>query len=394
MPDSERVRVGDVLELRRTAVEIDPLEEYTLIGVYSFGKGIFHRQSTLGADLGDYRFFEVHPGDLVLSNIQAWEGAIAWANDEDQNTVGTHRFLTYVAKDERIDTSWARYFFLSEPGFALVQQAAPGTVKRNRTLAIDRFENLVIPLPHIDEQHRVARRLDSLLSQWSGAAAATRGFARTIGGVHASWLGRAMQGWPLVERLGEAAAVYRGHGPRYEPGSGRMVVNQACVRADALDLTACREAEPSWWDGVPAHLRVRSKDVLVNSTGEGTIGRSTVAPDDAVGLPFDSHVLVARVDTERLLPLFLDAFLTSPAGQEAIEALKSANTTKQTELGKQKLERLQIPMPSLKEQEALVHDIQRIQDRIARTRQSVVSRDALVRALPTSLLNRAFAGLM
>ena len=34
-----------------------------------------------GSELGDYRFFEIEPGDLVLSNIQAWEGAIALATD-------------------------------------------------------------------------------------------------------------------------------------------------------------------------------------------------------------------------------------------------------------------------------------------------------------------------
>ena len=158
------VRVGDVLQLRRTPVQIDPLAEYTLIGVYSFGKGIFHRPPQTGADLGDYRFFQIQPRDLVLSNIQAWEGAIALAASQDAGTVGTHRFLTYTAVDGRIDTNWARYFFLSEAGFALIQQAAPGTVKRNRTLSIERFESLQIPIPPIDEQRAVAERLDDAVA--------------------------------------------------------------------------------------------------------------------------------------------------------------------------------------------------------------------------------------
>ncbi len=156
----EHVRVGDVLSLQRRSIDVDPLTEYSLIGVYSFGKGIFHREPRLGSELGGYRFFAIEPGDLVLSNIQAWEGAIACARDSDAGTIGTHRFLTYVSRDERIDTAWARWFFLSEPGMDLIRKAAPGTTIRNRTLAIDRFEALEIPLPPIGEQRRIARRLD------------------------------------------------------------------------------------------------------------------------------------------------------------------------------------------------------------------------------------------
>ena len=160
---NKRVRVGDVLSLKRREVTIDPISSYALIGVYSFGKGIFHREPKLGAELGNYRFFEIQPGDLVLSNIQAWEGAIARAGDLDAGTIGTHRFLTYTPRDpERIETGWARWFFLSEHGMRLILRAAPGTTVRNRTLAIDRFEALEIPLPPIEEQRRVAEKLDKL----------------------------------------------------------------------------------------------------------------------------------------------------------------------------------------------------------------------------------------
>ena len=62
-----RVRVGEVLHLERREISIEPTYEYSLIGVYSFGKGIFHREPMAGADLGNYRFFAVQPGDLVLT---------------------------------------------------------------------------------------------------------------------------------------------------------------------------------------------------------------------------------------------------------------------------------------------------------------------------------------
>lgn len=160
----ELVRVGDVLALQRREVTIDPIRDYRLIGIYSFGKGIFHRDPKVGSELGNYRFFAVRPGDLVLSNIQAWEGAIAHATKVDAGIVGTHRFLTYVPIEGRIDTNWARWFLLSDPGMALISRAAPGSTMRNRTLSIDRFEALEIPLPHIDEQLAAVAYLESIHS--------------------------------------------------------------------------------------------------------------------------------------------------------------------------------------------------------------------------------------
>ncbi len=191
---TERVRVGDVLTLQRREVIINPVEDYRLIGIYSFGKGIFHRSPRIGADLGDYRFFAVKPDDLVLSNIQAWEGAIGHATEVDAGTVGTHRFLTYVPIADRIDTNWARWFLLSEPGIALIRRAAPGSTMRNRTLSIDRFEALEIPLPPIDEQRRIATRLDNVRQHASAAIEAQ---------LRARWFDKAVVDaavWRIIER--------------------------------------------------------------------------------------------------------------------------------------------------------------------------------------------------
>ena len=157
-----RVRVGDVLRLERRQVSPDPTQEYVSIGVRSFGKGVFHYEPAPGDQLGKLRFFEVVPNRLLVSNIKAWEGAIAISGPHDAGCVASNRFLMYVPVDSRIDVPWARWFLLSERGNALMQRASPGSADRNRTLAIDRFEALEIPLPPIDEQRDVAARLDDV----------------------------------------------------------------------------------------------------------------------------------------------------------------------------------------------------------------------------------------
>lgn len=194
----ERARVGDVLQLQRRSVSMKPDGQYTLVGCYSFGRGLFHRDPQLGSDLGTYKYFEVRPGDLVLSNIQAWEGAIAFATEADAGTVGTHRFLTYTSRVPDLDLNWLRWFLLSEPGMELIRKAAPGTTMRNRTLAIDRFENLEIPLPPIEDQRRVAAQLDRIATS-SVALYALQGKAAALAGALQSSItsppGEGSTGW-------------------------------------------------------------------------------------------------------------------------------------------------------------------------------------------------------
>ncbi len=160
----ERARVGKVLRLERVPLDPDPAVEYVSIGIRSFGKGIFHYEPKLGDQLGSLRFFEVLPNRLVLSNIKGWEGAIAVSSDVDAGCIASNRFLSYVPIDDRIDVRWARWYFLSDSGIELIQRASPGSADRNRTLAIDRFEALAIPLPPTDEQARIADRIDQVAS--------------------------------------------------------------------------------------------------------------------------------------------------------------------------------------------------------------------------------------
>lgn len=182
----ERVRVGDVLSLRRRMLNTELEKEYQEIGVLSFGRGIFHKAPVSGADLGAKRVFRIEPGDLVLSNVFAWEGAIAVASDAEAGKIGSHRFMTFVPADDRINTSWASWFFRSEQGLELIRQASPGSAGRNRTLAIDRFEALEIPLPPIDEQRSVAERLDRLEGSTSTLSQLSLQAARLINALSTS----------------------------------------------------------------------------------------------------------------------------------------------------------------------------------------------------------------
>lgn len=156
----EWVRVGDVLELQRRLVEPELDRDYVEIGVRSFGRGLFLKEPISGAEIGSKRVFAIEPNDLVVSNIFAWEGAVAVAGDEVAGTVGSHRFMTWTTTQDRVHVPFVAHFFASEAGLELLRAASPGSAGRNRTLSIKNLQDIKIPLPPIDEQRRIAAHLD------------------------------------------------------------------------------------------------------------------------------------------------------------------------------------------------------------------------------------------
>ena len=156
----KQTALGSVLKLERIPLEVDPDTEYVQIGIRSFGKGIFHRVPIKGEDLSKLRYFELRPNRLIVSNIMAWEGAIAVSGDAEKDCVGSSRFLSYAPAGE-VDLSYINYFFQSEAGRALIRGTSTGTVLRNQTLSIKDFESMEIPLPNLSGQRKVVARLDS-----------------------------------------------------------------------------------------------------------------------------------------------------------------------------------------------------------------------------------------
>jgi restriction endonuclease S subunit len=171
-----------------------------------------------------------------------------------------------------------------------------------------------------------------------------------------------------------------------------LIVSQACVRWGKVDLAQAREVESDWWLGVPGDGRIQAGDVLVNSTGEGTIGRAAVATAEAQGLPVDSHVLMVRCDTRRLIPEFLAIYLRSPAGQRQVEWAKGAKTTKQTELGKAKLERFLVPLPDVTIQRRVVLRFLDLEARVVLLEERIAAQAKRFAAVTPSLINEIFCG--
>lgn len=137
-------------------------DEYTPLGLYNRGRGLFHKPVTLGKDMGDSTFFYVEEGDLILSGQFAWEGAVTMASENENGCVVSHRYP--VIRGTSVATEYLLALFMSDFGDFLLNESSRGAAGRNRPLNINLLLNEKIRIPSIEVQNEI-RRLMYLRSQ-------------------------------------------------------------------------------------------------------------------------------------------------------------------------------------------------------------------------------------
>lgn len=132
--------------------------------------------------------------------------------------------------------------------------------------------------------------------------------------------------------------IIKGITPKYTENSDQLVINQKCVRNHQIDLSLARPHTPK---------KVNEKwlkygDVLVNSTGTGTLGRAAQVLFIPNNLTVDSHVSIIRASKQEYVH-FLGLWATSH--EHDFEMLQTGSTG-QTDLPRERLKQMQIILPS------------------------------------------------
>ena len=137
----------EVAPLVRRNVQLETNQQYKELGARSFGKGLFVKPD-FDADAATWeKPVWIKVGDIVFSNIKAWEGAIGVAKPEHDGFIASHRYLTAVVKPEVALPEYLLYYLLSETGLTAVNEASPGTADRNRTTKQSALEAICVPVP-------------------------------------------------------------------------------------------------------------------------------------------------------------------------------------------------------------------------------------------------------
>ena len=132
--------------------------------------------------------------------------------------------------------------------------------------------------------------------------------------------------------------IIKGITPKYNEHSAQLVINQKCVRNHQIDLSLARCHEPK---------KVNEKwlqygDIVVNSTGTGTLGRAAQVLFTPNNMTVDSHVTIIRASKQEYI-YYLGLWATSH--EHDFEMLQTGSTG-QTDLPRERLKQMQIVLPS------------------------------------------------
>ncbi|MFJ2866907.1 restriction endonuclease subunit S [Kitasatospora sp. NPDC087314] len=260
---------------------------------------------------------------------------------------------------------------------SLVDEAGHGTGR----LQTDRLESVEIDVPaSLDVQASIARTLELL----DDRIAVNERIAATV-----RQLGLALFAQSLLEDDpvdvdvdSVSSLLTRGIAPKYsEDPNDLVVLNQKCIRDGRVSLAPARLTVR---ETVKTPKLLQRDDILVNSTGVGTLGRVARWTSDSRAT-VDSHVTIVRFDEKAVDPV--SAGFAMLRAQPEIEAMGEGSTG-QTELPRTQLGGLEITLPSGTRQRRLRPALDALE---GRGDQALVEAQALA-ALRDTLLPQLMSG--
>lgn len=151
-----------------------------------------------------------------------------------------------------------------------------------------------------------------------------------------------MEGWKEYRLRDLVDTINRGITPKYVETDGFFVINQKCIRDNFLSFSEARLTSKS--KKITPNKKVNIGDILVNSTGTGTLGRTAYVKElPAEVTTVDTHVTIVRPSD------FVDnRYLGYNLGfQEPQIENYAKGATNQQELGRDDLGLLKINLPPL-----------------------------------------------
>ena len=290
-------------------------------------------------------------GDTLFARITPCleNGKISqFISDSAEPAFGSTEYWILRAKDGVSDAAFVYYLAKSDILRKPAEKSMVGASGRQRA-QIEAVQDLDIGDMSLGDQQKIAGILgayDDLIENNSKRIEKLETMARLL------YQNNVKDG-AIETELSEATdLITRGISPKYDESGTSIAINQRCIRDQKIDLTVARRQSKK----IPTSKLVRDGDVLINSTGVGTLGRVAQVFGDLSETTVDSHVSIVRPNDD-VNQYFFGAALMSQ--QEEFERL-GIGATGQTELGRDAIGRVTILLPSRDVQEEVGNKIQAI----------------------------------
>mgnify|MGYP000154057791 CR=1 FL=1 len=206
------------------------------------------------------------------------------------------------------------------------------------------FSSYEIKCPPREDQKRIAAVLSALDSKIECNKKINDNLEQQAVALFKSWFvdfslfgGTVPENWEDTTLENITTLITRGIAPKYSDNSDQTVVNQKCIRNHTIDLSLARTHTPKAIN----EKWLKFGDLLINSTGDGTLGRVAQVWFAPKALTVDSHVTIVRPAREELI-FYIG--LWGILHEKEIESLHIGSTG-QTELPRDRVKKLKLLLP-------------------------------------------------
>lgn len=174
--------------------------------------------------------------------------------------------------------------------------------------------------------------------------------------------------------------ISRGKQPKYVEKSDILTLNQRAIQWGKIEEKYFKYHNPDF--KVSSNHFIQKDDVVINSTGTGTVGRVFHFSEE-INIPLfaDSHVTIIRVDKNELLPRYLMYHLSDSRYQDYILTHFVTGSTNQVELNKSKVQELSILLPPLEKQKKIVEVLSTLDNKIKLNNKIITNLEELSQTL-------------
>lgn len=279
-------------------------------------------------------------GDIILS-IVGTIGLVSIVGDS-LNEANLTENCVKLTSFSGIDRDYLYYYLRSSYGQQEIARGTVGAVQAK--LPIKNIQDITIPLPDEVAQGKIAAILSSLDTKIEINQRINDNLMQQAVAIFKSWFveyspfdGIAPKEWETVNLEKITSLISRGIAPKYSDNSDQTVINQKCIRDHMIDLSQARTHTPK----VINEKWLRFGDLLINSTGDGTLGRTAQVWFQPQNITVDSHVTIVRPAKENLI-FYIG--LWGILHEREIESLHTGSTG-QTELPRERVKALELHLP-------------------------------------------------
>jgi type I restriction enzyme, S subunit len=318
------VPLGELLTLRNEVPDEASLLEgrIKVISKIAFADGRieFRDDTSTNTDM-----VTVRPGDLVISNINAHQGAVGLYQGE-QLAAATIHYSAYAINYERVRPRLLWYLLRSEIFKERLTRALPGGIKTE--LTPDRLLRIVVPLPDGESQTRLLARLDELVVQIERVRSLRAATTLALPRVMLATLEELFSRYAETQPWGNVLDFKPRSGPSFRTDpewSGTTVLMPSAVTGFGVDTA---RVEYGLGDEVVSDKdRLEPGDIIIARGNKANqVGNAGVVPEEAKGWVAANLLMRLKVNPHKADAHFCIYWLRSPRMREHVKrAMKGTN---------------------------------------------------------------------